>query len=126
MKNSFFLTLNADEYSALINRIISLRCDYLHINQAAFSSSLNISQSYLSLIESQKKQLTNDLIDMIVFKYNVNSKWLLSGIGTPFKKAKSGSSDPFLNWYNSLPADAKRRFVKMIKENFSFGSDYPF
>lgn len=63
-------------------RITYLRNDILHMTQAEFASTLKISQTYLSLLESGKKSITEAIISKILTTFRINSDWLISGLGT--------------------------------------------
>lgn len=126
--------LSEKELKGIASRITYLRNDILHMTQQEFCTILNISQTYLSLLENGKKQIQKTTIDKILVTFKVNIEWLIYGIGTDEDIFLSGSitkdyltkvsqnkvlSDlqkvyqlkerdvQFLQWYLDLPSSAR-------------------
>lgn len=144
MKNAESLLSNVD-MNALVSRVTYLRNDILHMTQAEFSSALQISQTYLSLLESGKKSITEAVITNILITFHVNADWLVFGIGSDqdiflnhidtqdyllktsqgaalhdLKKAyqlKNNELD-FISWFVSLSSKERSLFLSCI-ENIS-------
>lgn len=133
-------------------RITYLRNDILHMTQAEFSSALKISQTYLSLIESGKKNITEAIITNIMTTFHVNADWLISGIGTdqdifldntdpknylPVPNSEvtlhelqklchlSDNETSFVSWFVSLPAKDRALFLSCIETFSAFARSYP-
>lgn len=133
-------------------RIAYLRNDILHMTQAEFSSALKISQTYLSLIESGKKNITEAIITNILITFHVNADWLISGIGTdqdilldntiPRNYIPSPDSEvalhelqklchlsdnetAFISWFVSLPEKDRTIFLSCIETFSAFARSYP-
>ncbi len=51
----------------------------MHMTQEAFASSINISKSYLALIESGKRTASIDVLAQIAYVYNLSVDHLLFG-----------------------------------------------
>lgn len=66
-------------------RLIELR-NALGMNITAFSKSINVSKSFISLFESgQRDNLSTRTINDICEVHNVNEEWLLYGKGNMFR-----------------------------------------
>lgn len=72
---------NAASFDAdkIIERISYLRVKILKMSQKEFSDAIGISQTYLSLIENHKRDLTNEILPKICTCLNVNPDWLING-----------------------------------------------
>lgn len=68
----------------IYERLKYLRKDVLHLTQADFSSSINISRSNIGNIEIGRIALTDRVISDICEKFNVREEWLRSGVGEIF------------------------------------------
>lgn len=133
-------------------RITYLRNDILHMTQAEFASTLKISQTYLSLLESGKKSITKAIISKILTTFRINSDWLISGLGTdqdifldkidpkkyiiqPDTAASlydlqklchlSDNETSFVSWFISLPAKDRALFLSCIETFSAFARSYP-
>jgi transcriptional regulator with XRE-family HTH domain len=131
-------------------RISHLRNDILHMTQADFSSALDISQTYLSMIENGKKQIQQPILDKILITFKVSIEWLLFGMGDDillsddmagdFIKKKSQDSTlsdlkqyyglrqdeyAFIKWLLSLPSSERRQFVSSINSIFDLSPKSP-
>ena len=137
--------------ASISERISYLRNDILHMTQAEFSSSLKISQTYLSLIESGKKNITEAIITNILTTFHVNADWFISGIGTdqdifldstpkpyiPLLDSEtvlhelqklchlSDNETSFISWFVSLPEKDRTIFLSCIETFSAFARTYP-
>lgn len=69
-----------------INKRIVELCDLLSVGQGAFAREIGISTSRMSNITTLRNKPDSEMLQAIIGKYrNVNSEWLLVGIGEPFK-----------------------------------------
>lgn len=71
--------LSNEQQQEIIDRIVYLRNDVLEMNQSQFSSLLDLSQTYLSLVESGKRPLNTKLVLKVVSAFHVNYEWLITG-----------------------------------------------
>ena len=79
--NSLLHKLTHTEISDIAKRIIYLRSTILHMTQLQFATAVNISQTYLSLLENNKKDINMSTILQISSSLRVNLDWLIYGIG---------------------------------------------
>lgn len=144
--------LSEKELKGIASRITYLRNDILHMTQQEFCTILNISQTYLSLLENGKKQIQKTTIDKILVTFKVNIEWLIYGIGTDEDIFLSGSitkdyltkvsqnkvlSDlqkvyqlkerdvQFLQWYLDLPSSARTSLHSITDKLQKLISSYP-
>ena len=154
MKNSVsnINNLNEHELKEISSRITHLRNDILHMTQLEFCTILNMSQTYLSMIESGKKQIQKSTIDKILVTFRVNIEWLLYGVGsdediflsdiiTKDYLTQSSQNEvlndlkkvfqlkdrdiQFFKWYLSLPVCARTSFHSIIDKIKDFITSYP-
>lgn len=154
MKNSVSNINNLSEHELkdISSRITHLRNDILHMTQLEFCTILDISQTYLSLIENGKKQLQKDTIDKILITFRVNIEWLLYGVGsdeeiflsdvitkdyltqssqnevlTNLKKVfqLKDRDIQFIKWYLDLPTFARTSFHSIIDKLKDLITSYP-
>lgn len=125
---SILNTLTKKELLEVNKRIIYLRTDILHLTQAEFSSKLNISQSYISLLESGKKALTKSAYEKIIATFSINFEWLLYGNDTDniFIETTTTSTDNFISWYDSLSLIEKEKINDLLKELSIILQKHPF
>lgn len=69
----------------LIQRIIKVRTD-AGMNQSKFAEQLNLDRSTISSCESGKRNFSKRTLADICEKFNVNSLWLETGEGEPYKE----------------------------------------
>lgn len=87
-------------------RIKELRV-ILNLKQTEFAEALNITQAYLSMLESgERSTFSIEILLKLVEKYNVNINWLLTGEGKVF-----------LNDYNELENELKKIDAEIQNEN---------
>ena len=70
---------SADEKFAIADRISYLRREIFHMKQSQFSKLIDISQTYLSLIENHRKPVFYDTVLKIATTNDINIEWLLYG-----------------------------------------------
>lgn len=133
--------LTAKEKFAIADRISYLRKEIFHMKQEQFSMLIDISQTYLSLIENHKKQVFYDTLLKISTVNKVNIEWLIYGrdddkifnsnkineqyiIKSHKEKAlselKSAFSlnqreTEFIDWFSSLPSKDRISFIDAIQ-----------
>ena len=84
MKNNsdlIFTNMTEQELSEISARIIYLRQNILQYSQLQFATCIKLSQTYLSQIEGGKKHINSSIIRKIITTFNINTDWLLYGIG---------------------------------------------
>lgn len=69
-------------------RVKQLRQE-LKLSGEKFGEPLGVSRTAISLIESGKNNLTEQMIKLICHAYNVNEEWLRTGSGEMFNKSKN-------------------------------------
>jgi transcriptional regulator with XRE-family HTH domain len=84
MKNNTISPLNTltdEELSAIAGRITYLRSKVLQMTQSQFASRVKISQTYLSLLENNKKEINVPTLLQICKSFHVNLDWMIYGVG---------------------------------------------
>ena len=77
-----------------LNRLKAVR-ETLEISQNEFARELGFAPSFISGIEREKKELSRDLLQKLLEKYQVNINWLLTGEGEMFlSDLGKGSAKP--------------------------------
>jgi transcriptional regulator with XRE-family HTH domain len=61
-----------------------------NLTQAEFANKIKLTHSIVSLIESGKRQITDQSLHIICLTFGVNENWLLTGVGEMF----DNESDP--------------------------------
>lgn len=56
------------------------------MNLKTFGEKLGVTAASISLIESEKRQLTDQMIKLICREFNVNESWLRTGEGDMFRQ----------------------------------------
>ena len=133
--------LTAKEKFAIADRISYLRKEIFHMKQEQFSKLIDISQTYLSLIENHKKQVFYDTLLKISTVNKVNIEWLIYGrdddkifnsnkineqyiIKSHKEKALSELQSAFslnqretefIDWFSSLPSKDRISFIDAIQ-----------
>lgn len=132
---------SADEKFAIADRISYLRREIFHMKQSQFSKLIDISQTYLSLIENHRKPVFYDTVLKIATTNDINIEWLLYGresdkifnsnnINEQYVKSiqrekalsdfKSSYSlndreESFINWFSSLSAKERSSFLDAVE-----------
>lgn len=70
----------------IVERAIKVRTD-AGLTQAEFGTKLNLGKSIISLMESEKRNYTERVLNDICEKFNVNPEWLRNGVGEPYNDA---------------------------------------
>lgn len=65
----------------------------LKMNQTEFGSRIDVSQNYLSSIEKGHREVTEKIIKLISFEFNVNENWLRTGDDEMFVRSETFSLD---------------------------------
>lgn len=71
------------ELADIADRIVYLRNEIFHMSQSQFAAVIDISQTYLSLIENKKNSITLDVISRISSNLQIKTDWILYGDGDP-------------------------------------------
>jgi len=69
------------------------------LTQLDMSEILKISQSYVALLEKNKKEPSSVLISMICTKFSVSENWLRTGEGKPFFDASEAMQKAFASYF---------------------------
>lgn len=77
------------------NRICQIR-DTLNLSRDEFAKRVNVSRSYVWMIENGERVPSDRTISDICREYNVNEKWLRSGEGEMFKELSDDAEMSFL------------------------------
>ena len=86
--------------------------EHLGYTQKEFGTKIDVGQTYLSQIEKGDRPLTEKIIKLICFEFNINYSWLVDGVGEMFVK----SNDALLE---GLAKKHKLRDVEIrLIENF--------
>ncbi len=96
-----------------LQRLTYLRKNILRLSQAEFSEKINYDRSWLSLIENEKREISDKFLDMISAKFNVNKAWLKFGEGEIFLPTID-PEDELLNEISGL---------EVLKENNNLNED---
>ena len=67
--------------------------EYLGYTQKEFGTKIDVGQTYLSQIEKGDRPLTEKIIKLICFEFNVNYAWLVDGIGEMFIESNDSLLD---------------------------------
>ena len=88
--------------------------EYLHLTKAEFARALAVSWDAINMIETNRCNLSNQMIQMLVLVFNVNSEWIRTGEGTMFKTQEASIEDDlrnkFIQVWNSAD-DEKKQFI---------------
>ena len=139
--------LNQAQKKAVINRIIYLRREVLHLSQDNFAKQLNISQTLLSMYENETRPINDSFINQLSNVFRVNLEWLIYGVGEdagiftsqlPLSEPNqildslqeayqlTASDMSFIRWYLSLSPEARNHCSNFISGAASLYKDYPF
>ena len=121
-------TLTDEEMAAVVQRIIYLRTKVLKFSQKQFAEELQVSQSYISLLESGKKPLTKYAYEKILSNANVLPEWLLYGKSDQVLVDRTKDTDmaeQFRTWYDSLPIGEQSNIARAVKSIYAIMKNYP-
>lgn len=130
--NVLFKKMSNEEYAALNTRIKYLRKNILKISQEQFGKELGLTQGYISSIEANERNLSFEAYEKIQNAFNINQKWLETGVGEIFHKPNKAVENEALsrisNAYNlcenellfvknflSLPSKKRQQVISAIK-----------
>lgn len=123
--DKIYIPDNDQDYKALIERIICLRLEKLHLNQSEFANKLDFSQSLISMIEKGTKKLSKTVLNKIIYRFNVNPAWLNGDAeAAVFSSSTDDTNDPFLNWYLSLPPMERDKYGNLFFDFIKFLNNY--
>lgn len=91
---------------------------YLNMSQKEFAQKLGITDSGLSKLENEKRNLTEQTIISICREFNVNRAWLVEGIGDMFSNLPETIIDELALQYDLSENEKSlvKRFCKLSKE----------
>lgn len=100
------------------DRIKEVRNDF-NLNQDSFGGRIGLKKSALSLVEKNKRALTDSVLRNIINEFCVNEPWLKDGIGKKYnekiKKEKEFLQNE-LQFMSSTLLDRQTTFFKRLKE----------
>lgn len=73
--------LSEQQHTEIASRLLYLRTKVLQLNQQECAKALDISQTYLSLIETGKRAVSEEVIDRYIKIFEINSDWIIAGNG---------------------------------------------
>lgn len=129
--DSILDTLSPAERSAIVDRIKYLRTDILDMTQSQFAQNVNISQTYLSLMENGNRELNVSALLQIASSFRLNLDWLIYGIGNDDNIFENSNitKDDFINSnHHSVLTDLKKTYslkdseLEFIKKFLSLSS----
>lgn len=99
-------------------RIKKIRKD-LDLTQQVFAERIGLKQNSIALIESGKRNISDQAILSICREFNVNEEWLRTGTGEIFKASPSSILDALADEYNLSHAAyiIVEKFVNMKPEH---------
>lgn len=102
-----------------INDRISILIERLNIKQKDFADRINLKSNTLSMIKSNKRSVTERVINDIVREFNVNKEWLINGTGEIFIQKSTDYIDLLIKEYNLNSKDKEilESYLNMSEEN---------
>lgn len=90
----------------------------LELTQENFCNRIGLKRNSISLVESDKRNISDQAILSICREFNVNEEWLRNGTGEMFKAAPSDALDQLAYKYHLSEADyvMVEKFVNMRPE----------
>lgn len=90
----------------------------LELTQESFCNRIGLKRNSISLVESGKRNISDQAILSICREFNVNEEWLRNGAGEMFKAAPSDTLDQLAYKYHLSEADyvMVEKFVNMRPE----------
>lgn len=90
----------------------------LELTQESFCNRIGLKRNSISLVESDKRNISDQAILSICREFNVNEEWLRNGTGEMFKAAPSDVLDQLAYKYHLSEADyvMLEKFVNMRPE----------
>ena len=94
------------QLSDLKDRIKFVR-ERLSLSKAEFARQLRVSPAYITMLEKGKsKRISPQLAELIEDKFNINSRWLLTGEGEIFKEKPKKSIHEVIPFHMLFPGIA--------------------
>lgn len=135
MKKDLLKGLSNADKRKIVNRMVSLRKNELHMTQPQMAKRLGYSQTYISLLERGERELSNDFFTAFLLEFNPSLHWMLYGNGDPFTIdanrpdlhiseslsalrgpfALSDEDEQYLSWYLSLSTEDRKKVI-LLKE----------
>lgn len=81
-------------------RIKELRKNHLHLTMDKFGERLGVGKSAIGNIESDRRNVTDQMVKSICREFNVNESWLRTGEGSPFIEVPDGILEQLRQKYN--------------------------
>ncbi len=99
------------------NRVRQVRTA-LKMTQKDFGSRIAVAQSYLTNLETGKRDITEKIIKIICSEFNVNEQWLRTGDGEMFKQiTRADTISNFVHDTLSTETDTfQKRFIAMLSQ----------
>lgn len=99
------------------DRIKKIR-EYFGLKQEEMGNRLGLTKNYIYLVETGKRNLSEQSIRILCSEFNVSREWLLTGIGEMFyEKTKDEKISEMLgNIENSSVKDFKYRLVSALSK----------
>mgnify|MGYP002624872457 CR=1 FL=1 len=95
---------------AIAKRLTFFRNEVLHLNQLECANALDISQTYLSLIESGKRTISEELLNKYVEIFDINYQWLNTG-NDKINILNNNSSDNALYYIQKKQNDSLKSLI---------------
>ena len=86
----------------------------LGLNQTDFANQIGLTQTSLTMIESEKRVLTDKNIKIICSVFNANERWIRTGNGEMFNS--SPYEKEFCDVINNLTPELQQYLLIMAKE----------
>lgn len=135
MKRDLLKGLSDTDKKEIVKRMVSLRKNELHMTQPQLAKRLGYSQTYISLLESGERELSNDFLTEFFLEFNPSQQWMLHGNGDPFSVdaaqhdlhasdtlsalrgpfSLSDEDEQYLSWYLSLSPEDRKKVI-LLKE----------
>lgn len=93
--------------------------EYLGYTQKEFGKKIDVGQTYLSQIEKGDRPLTEKIIKLICFAFNVNYSWLIDGVGEMFIESNDSLLQSLARKYDLSDEEIRlvENFIKMDKKD---------
>ena len=101
------------------NERISVLIETLGIRQKDFADKIHLKPNTLSMIKSNKRNVTERVIRDICREFHVNEAWLTKGEGEVFQPEEHDAIDEMIKQYrlNTRDREILHYFVRMAPEN---------
>ena len=88
----------------------------LDLSQSQMAIDLNLSIQTISRYERERLIPSADTLTLLVEKYNVDAKWLLTGKGTPFSSVGSIITERIMKLLKSMNGSQQEDVMKTIEK----------